>query len=107
MSFTYDVNGKLTELRDFKTPSARLWQFKYEDSQGNLTQVINPQSGANTYTYYTSADGANLNHALKEYKAPARHHGMKFEYYPNGRVFRHTPIGSDAALRPSEATTFT
>ena len=106
MSFTYDANGRLSQLRDFKTPGARVWQFQYQDGQGNLTRVVNPLNGADTYSYYTSADGANLNHALKEYKYP-RGNGMQFEYYPNGRMFRHTPIGADTILRPAEATTFT
>ena len=39
--------------------------------------------------YYSATDGVNLNHAMSQYTLP-RGNGMHFEYYVNGRVFRHT-----------------
>jgi RHS repeat-associated protein len=83
-------NGHIDQLTDW---SGRTWQYAY-DADGNLTSVSNPPALAGeqspvTYTYYTSADGASLNHTMKRYQLP-RGNGMTFEYYSNGRVFRHT-----------------
>jgi len=42
---------------------------------------------------------------MKQYQLP-RGNGMRFEYYANGRVFRHTPFGTDGELQTASATTF-
>ncbi|MHB1176596.1 MAG: RHS repeat-associated core domain-containing protein, partial [Sulfuriferula sp.] len=73
--------------------SGRTYQYGY-DANGNLTSFKNPLALAGSqnpvsYTYYSAADGINVNHAMKSYTLP-RGNGMTFEYYANGRVFRHT-----------------
>jgi len=40
------------------------------------------------YEYYASTDGPRLNHALKRITLP-RGNAMTYEYYQNGRLFRH------------------
>ena len=78
---TYDVAG---DLISFKNPLA-------------VTDPANQPPV--TYQYYSAAEGANLAHAMKQYTLP-RGNGMHFEYYANGRVFRHY------TLHGNETTTF-
>ena len=89
LTFSYSGNH-LTQMQDW---SGRTYQYGY-DANGNLTSFKNPLAVAGTqnpvtYAYYSAADGINVNHAMKSYQLP-RGNGMNFEYYANGRVFRHT-----------------
>lgn len=99
LTFTYS-NNRISEVRDW---AGRVHQYAY-DGSGNLTQYKNPLAVAGSqnpvsYDYYTPADGVNIAHAMKKYTLP-RGNGMTFEYYSNGRVFRHyNTLG--------ETTTFT
>jgi RHS repeat-associated protein len=105
---TYDASNRISQIKEAGLPAAwavRTWKYVY-DSSGNLSQFHNPEAVVSPstqppviYTYYGSADGANRNHALKSYLLP-RGNGMSFEYYTNGRAFRHkNTLG--------ETTTFT
>lgn len=91
LTFTYS-GTYITQIQDY---SGRLFQYGY-DTAGNLTSYKNPLAVTSPttqppviYTYYSAADGVNLNHAMKRYQL-ARGNGMDFEYYANGRTFRHT-----------------
>jgi RHS repeat-associated protein len=93
LNFTY-TNNRITQIQDFASP-VRTYQYEY-DENGNLTSFSNPLAVSSPstqppviYTYYSAADGVNLDHAMKSYQLP-RGNGMTFEYYANGRVFRHT-----------------
>ncbi|WP_225616339.1 RHS repeat-associated core domain-containing protein [Methylomonas albis] len=82
-------------------------QYGY-DGNGNLTTYKSPLAVASqhapvTYAYYSSADGQNLNHALKRTTAP-QGEGMQFSYYVDGRVFRHQRHNNGTLL--PETTTF-
>lgn len=82
-------------------------QYGY-DGNGNLTTYKSPLAVASqhapvTYAYYSSADGQNLNHALKRTTAP-QGEGMQFSYYVDGRVFRHQRHNNGSLL--PETTTF-
>ncbi len=86
------TGGHITQIQDF---SGRIFQYGY-DGAGNLTSYKNPLAVSSpatqppvTYTYYAAEDGVNVNHAMKSYQLP-RGNGMTFEYYANGRAFRHT-----------------
>jgi len=105
LTFTYNGN-RIGQITDFTN---RTWQYDY-DLNGDLISFKNPLAVAGSqdpvaYQYYTAADGAKLAHALKQYQLP-RGNGMKFEYYANGRVFRHTPFDTAGILKPESATTF-
>jgi len=72
--------------------TSRRYEYKY-DANGNLIEYRSPLvvAGKNTpvtYDYYSTADGENLNHVMQRYNLP-RGNNMTFEYYTNGRVFRH------------------
>ncbi|WP_232516609.1 hypothetical protein [Thauera sinica] len=102
LTFTYN-GSRLSQISDW---SGRTWQYTV-DANGDLVTFKNPLAVAGsqnpvTYQYYTSADGANLAHAMKRYQLP-RGNGMGFEYYQNGRVFRHTPFGTDGEGKPESA----
>jgi RHS repeat-associated protein len=79
------------------------WVNQYEyDSVGNLITykntraLVSPPQPPVTYTYYNDSQ---LNHAMKSYTLP-KGNGMTFEYYMNGKVFKHyNTLG--------ETTTFT
>lgn len=108
LTFTYSGNH-LTQIQDF---SGRLFQYGY-DGNGNLISFKNPLAVTQPstqppviYSYYTAADGINLNHALKQYTLP-RGNGMRFEYYASGRVFRHTVVNTNGSLAPDQVNTFT
>jgi len=105
LTFSY-TNSRITQIQDF---TGRTWQYLY-DANGDLTSFKNPLAVANsqpavTYQYYSAADGAKLAHALKQYQLP-RGNGMRFAYYANGRVLRHTPFDTTGALKEDHATTF-
>ncbi|MBI3805079.1 MAG: HNH endonuclease [Nitrospirae bacterium] len=110
------TNGLLSSVTDdlgasliFFYTGSRIYQVKYGssthqyeyDGAGNLATYKNPLALAGTqspltYTYYSDSQ---LNHALKTYNLP-KGNGMTFEYYMNGKVFKHyNTLG--------ETTTFT
>ncbi len=89
LQFGYAGNDRIDSITDW---AGRRHEYKY-DGAGNLQSYHNPLAVAGdippvTYQYYTSADGDNLNHAMHSYNLP-RGNGMTFEYYMNGKVFRH------------------
>jgi RHS repeat-associated protein len=92
LRFWYDNGGShFTRITDW---AGRTFRYTY-DGRGNLVKFESPEvvagrRGSSTaYTYYTAADGTNLDHALKTYTRP-NGNGMSFEYYANGKIFRHT-----------------
>ncbi|OQW85829.1 MAG: hypothetical protein BWK72_20215, partial [Rhodoferax ferrireducens] len=105
LTFTY-VGTRINQINDW---AGRSWQYTV-DTNGDLTTFKNPLAVANaqpavTYQYYSVADGTKLAHAMKHYQLP-RGNGMRFEYYANGRVFRHTPFAIGGELQTASATTF-
>ena len=88
LSFSYNANH-LIQMQDW---SGRIYQYGY-DANGDLVSFKNPLAVAGqapvSYSYYSAAAGPNLAHAMQRYQLP-RGNGMDFEYYVNGRVFRHT-----------------
>lgn len=106
-ALTFSYTG--THLSGISDWSGRQWQYGY-DGNGNLVSVKNPLAVAGsqapvTYDYYTAADGAGVDHAMRKYVLP-RGNGMHFDYYANGRVFKHTPFDTSGALLADHATTF-
>lgn len=98
LNFAY-VNGRIAQVTDFAAPTPRSFTYSYE-ADGDLASYRNAaasltmptaDSGPVTYTYYTAADGKNLDHALKQYRLP-NGNGMAFEYYANARAFRHSTL---------------
>ncbi|HEX5125904.1 MAG TPA: DUF6531 domain-containing protein, partial [Rhodocyclaceae bacterium] len=89
-SLTFSYSGiHITQISDW---AGRTWQYGY-DTAGDLTHYNNPiaaggQNPGKSYEYYTADDGQDLAHEMKRYTMP-RGNGMTFEYYINGRVFRH------------------
>ena len=105
LTFSYS-GSRLTQISDW---SGRQWKYGY-DGNGDLIRFENPLavSGSQppvTYEYYSTADGTNLAHEMKLYRLP-RGNGMRFEYYQDGRVFRHTPFDLDGEPQQASATTF-
>lgn len=91
LTFSY-LGNRISEVKDWTN---RAHQYGY-DANGNLDSYKNPRAVTGSqnpvlYNYYTSADGPNLNHAMQQYTLP-RGNGMRFEYYANGRVFRHSTV---------------
>jgi len=100
LNFTH-TNNRITQISDW---TGRRWQYGY-NSNNDLVSFKNPlavagNQAAVTYNYYGALDGQNLNHAMKDHILP-RGNGMHFDYYVNGRVFRHYPID-----RLDEVTSF-
>lgn len=92
LRFWYDNGGHhITRITDW---AGRTFRYTY-DGRGDLVKFESPEvvagrrGGSTTYSYYTAADGTNLDHALKTYTRP-NGNGMSFEYYANGKTFRHT-----------------
>lgn len=88
LTFSY-LGSRVSEITDW---TGRKFQYQY-DVNGNLSAFKNPLAVAGsqspvTYLYYTALDGGNIDHAMKDYKLP-RGNGMHFDYYMNGRAFRH------------------
>ncbi|WP_458250536.1 RHS repeat-associated core domain-containing protein [Geobacter anodireducens] len=91
------VGNRITEVRDW---SGRTRTYDY-DANGNLWKYRNPLAVAGNqnpvvYEYYTTADGQNLNHAMKRIILP-RGNTMTYEYYANGRAFRHYNAKGDTS----------
>ena len=106
LTFTW-TGSRITEVRDY---TSRVFKYEYTDGNGNLTAFKNPLAAAGTqagtlYSYYTAADGTSLPHLMRQYTLP-RGNGMRFEYYANGRVFRHTAVRTDGSLSPDQASVF-
>jgi RHS repeat-associated protein len=106
LTFAYTGNH-ISQIQDF---SGRQVQYVY-DGNANLTAVKNALAISGTqnpvsYSYYGTTDGASLNHLMKQYTL-ARGNGMYFEYYANGRVFRHTVVLLNGTLSPDQVNTFT
>ncbi|TAK94778.1 MAG: type IV secretion protein Rhs, partial [Aquabacterium sp.] len=107
LSFTYS-GSHITQIADY---SGRIYQYGYTDGNNNLNSFKNPlavagkQNGV-SYSYYTSTDGTSLAHLMKQYTLP-RGNGMKFEYYANGRVFRHTVVLINGTSSPDQVNLFT
>jgi RHS repeat-associated protein len=86
LTFT-SANNRITQVRDWTN---RTHEYLY-DTAGDLVTYRNPLALAGaqppvSYTYATAPA-----HAMETYTLP-RGNGMKFEYYMNGRVFRHTQV---------------
>lgn len=101
LTFAYDGANRIQEIKDW---TGRQFQYAY-DGIGNLISFKNPLavSGAQQpvkYDYYTS--DPQLLHAMKRYTLP-RGNGMTFEYYTNGKVFKHfTDAGETATFTYNE-----
>ncbi|MDB5801817.1 MAG: repeat-associated core domain protein [Rhodocyclales bacterium] len=96
-----DSLKRITAISDW---TGRRWNYGY-DANGDLVQVSDPitasrKTPGTRYRYYTLTDGQNFAHAMASYTAP-RGDGMTYEYYVNGRMFRHYNT-----RRPNEATSF-
>jgi RHS repeat-associated protein len=106
LSFVNNAANRITEVRDWTN---RVFRYEY-DAAGNLIAFRNPlavngQQAPVTYEYYSDSsldaqgNPSPLNRAMKKYTLP-RGNGMTFEYYADGRVFKHyNTLG--------ETTTFT
>lgn len=94
VTMVYDGSGRITHVRDWTyETTGREWRYSY-NPDGELEYVDDPLAVSEGrpgvhYEYYGPADGENLDHAMRRYEMP-RGNGMTFEYYQNGRVFRHT-----------------
>jgi RHS repeat-associated protein len=90
LDFSYDASHRIIEITDW---AGRQYQYTY-NAEGELEDVFNPLAVAGDqqpehYEYYGAESGENLKHAMRSYTHP-RGNGMTFEYYMNGRVFRHS-----------------
>jgi RHS repeat-associated protein len=106
LAFVYDGTNRITEVRDW---ASRVFRYEY-DAAGNLVSFRNPLAVAGkqapvTYEYYADAsvdaqgNPSPRSRAMKKYTLP-RGNSMTFEYYADGRVFKHyNSLG--------ETTTFT
>ncbi|TXT25034.1 MAG: RHS repeat-associated core domain-containing protein [Rhodocyclaceae bacterium] len=93
LTFTY-VGNRISQISDW---SGRSWQYTV-DANGDLTTFKNPLAVAGTqpavtYQYYSSADGAKLAHAMKQYQLP-RGNGMRFP----------PSTGPNSAAKPNKST---
>ncbi len=102
LTFTY-VGTRITQISDW---TGRYWQYGY-DGNGNLTSYKTPlavlgKQPAKTYTYIVDASvdangkTAPVNHAMKTV-VEQNGYTMTFEYYLNGKVFRHTNSSGHAS----------
>ncbi|MBI3480406.1 MAG: type IV secretion protein Rhs, partial [Nitrosomonadales bacterium] len=94
LTFSYNADIPVNHITAISDWAGRQYQYGYTDTFGNLNSYANPLAVAGkqqpvTYQYFTLADGANLNHALKRYTLP-RGNGMGYEYYATGKLFRRT-----------------
>ncbi|MCP5013378.1 MAG: hypothetical protein GY942_25670 [Aestuariibacter sp.] len=65
----------------------------FYDASGNLSAYRNPLDrdkgiDSSNYSYYSESDGHNLNHRLESF-AYANGYQMTFDYYVNGKAYRH------------------
>ncbi len=89
LTFYYDdLDNHITRVEDW---SGRTFRYSYVND--NLDKFEPPlavagQEQPTRYSYYTEDDGTNLDHAMKSFTYP-NGNSMTFEYYTNGKVFRH------------------
>lgn len=101
LTFSYDGDKRIQEIKDWDN---RRFQYTY-DSFNNLTSFKNPLAASGvqnavSYEYYTS--DARLKNYMKRYTLP-RGNGMTFEYYSNGKTFKHyTDAGETATFTYNE-----
>lgn len=79
-TITYDWDGTVHEY--------------FYDADNNLTGYRNPRDrnrniDSSSYSYYSEDDGHNLEHRLETFSY-ANGYTMTFEYYVNGKAYRHT-----------------
>ena len=98
IEFTYTTNDgvKLDYITDW---TGRRYEYKF-DTNSNLIEFHNPLAVAGTiepvkYTYYDAEVHDNLTHFMSSYTLP-RGNGMNFEYYMNGKIFRHTNTNGES-----------
>ena len=106
LDFTY-TGTRISQVNETANLLARTHQYTYE-ADGDLATYKNPaavalaaDAGPVTYAYYTTADGVKINHSMLSYTLPNTN-GMKFEYYANGRTFRHSTLA--CATTPTAPT---
>ena len=89
LTFHYDdADQHITRVVDWSGRS-----FRYSYNNNDLISFATPlaiagQEPPTTYDYYVAADGTNLDHAMESFTRPGGEN-MRFEYYTNGKVFRH------------------
>ncbi len=90
LTFYYDnADHHITRVEDW---SGRTFRYSYVNN--NLDKFETPQAVAGqeqsttAYVYYTASEGTNLDRAMKSFTYP-NGNSMTFEYYTNGKVFRH------------------
>ncbi len=90
LTFYYDnADQHITRVEDWSGNT-----YRYTYTNNNLTSFETPravagQEAATTYAYYTATDGTNLDRAMTSFTRP-NGDSMTFQYYTNGKVFRHT-----------------
>lgn len=99
-TLTFGYDGASTRIRDVTDPLSRKHSYAY-DAAGNLNKVWKPGLNSATdapsasYSYFTTTDGPNLDHAMKRFTL-ARGNYMDFIYYPNGRVQSHVNASGES-----------
>src|SRR6266508_3239502 len=90
---------RIAAIRDW---TSRTWRYTY-DANGDLVAFANPRAVAGLQNPVTYTYGAGpLAHAMRRLTLP-RGNGMTYEYYANGRVFRHTnDLGETATFSYNE-----
>ncbi len=96
LQFAYNANNQIDFITDW---SNRRYEYKY-DLNNNLIEFHNPLAVAGTiqpvkYTYYGAEIHNNLTHFMQSYTLP-RGNGMSFDYYTNGKIFRHTNTNGES-----------
>lgn len=91
LSFTYysGTNRIHTITLDWAN---EVHEYFYDD-EGHLTAYRNPKDqseniDSSAYQYYSDSDGHNLEHRMKTF-GYANGYQMTFEYYVNGKAYRH------------------
>lgn len=93
IQFNYDKNQIDNRIRSIDLTWANThYEYKY-DAEGNLTEFYTPLAirgdiEPHRYEYYSDTDGQNHNHLLKSFEY-SNGYKMTFEYYVNGKTFRH------------------
>ncbi|MDH5732129.1 MAG: DUF6531 domain-containing protein, partial [Gammaproteobacteria bacterium] len=91
-SLTFGYVAGTDYIETIEDWAGRVHTYGY-DGSSNLVSYSNPRASQLldepvTYTYYSTVDGENLGHFMRSYQY-ARGNGVTFEYYLDGRVFRH------------------
>ncbi len=126
LSFTYGTNNRLLSVKD---PDNRTLSFEYYpnknlihkvnldwanqtheyfyDANDNLRAYRNPldrieNRDTTSYEYYSASDGHNLENKMKSFEY-ANGYKMTFEYYLNGKTYRHyNALGETATFSYNE-----